>query len=443
MRRACSAAVSNTSHIDRILTDATKLRASDLHLRVGAKPLARVDGKLTPIDAYPQLSSEQVRALCGSLLDENRKAKFARDLQLDFPYHVPGVGRFRVAMFRQQGEVGVVFRRIPEEVPTLADINAPRALIKLARRQRGLVLVTGPTGSGKSTTLAAMIDLINGERNEHILTLEDPIEFVHPLKNCVVNQREVGRDVPDFAVALKGALRQDPDVILVGEMRDLETISTAITAAETGHLVFATLHTQSAADTISRIINVFPEGEQQQIRTQLAESLEGIVAQTLLPRADGRGRVAAFEVLIATNPVRGAIRENKIPSIRTTLQTSARVGMQSMDKALAHLAAQQLVDHEIARQKAHDRGEFDRLYQAAVTGKNLDMPPTVTEHDLIQDMNAVGAHTPTPDEEIEDLAAALPMGAPEEKSAPTGVAGEVAMPPGGDGKPKRRFLRGR
>src|ERR1700712_25321 len=290
-------------------------RASDLHLTAGVPPMVRVRGRLQPLEGHPKLSPTDTREIIYSILNNDQRQRLENDWQLDFAYGAPGAGRFRVNCYFQRGALAASFRVIPSDIASLEQLSLPPILNEFTKKPRGFVLVTGPTGSGKSTTLAAMINEINMTRDEHIMTIEDPIEFLHRHKKCIVNQREIGSDAQSFAGALKGALRQDPDVILVGEMRDLETIHTALTAAETGHLVFATLHTQDTPQTIDRIIDVFPASQQQQVRVQLSVALQGIVTQQLLPTADGAGRVAACEVLLATPAIRNLIREGKTHQI--------------------------------------------------------------------------------------------------------------------------------
>src|SRR4051794_39248409 len=287
-----------------LLLDVVARRASDLHITAGAKPTIRVRGRLVPLDDYPVLDTQTTREIVYSILTNDQRQRLETDWQLDFAYSIPGKARFRVNAYFQRAAIGAAFRLIPFEITSIDDLGLPPVVHELTKKPRGFVLVTGPTGSGKSTTLAAMIDAINDTREEHILTVEDPIEFLHGHKNCIVNQRELGSDAQSFSMALKGALRQDPDVILVGEMRDLETIHTALTAAETGHLVFATLHTQDAPQSIDRIIDVFPSHQQQQVRVQLSVALQGVMTQTLLPTADGSGRAVACEVLVPTPAVR-------------------------------------------------------------------------------------------------------------------------------------------
>jgi twitching motility protein PilT len=336
-------------------------RASDVHLTPGYPPAIRVRGKIVGLDEYGPLSPQQTRDTVYSLLNDDQRKRFESHKQLDLAYAVPGVARFRVNCFFQRGAISAAFRRIPHEIPKLDELGLPRVLEELTRKPRGLVLVTGPTGSGKSTSLAAMLDIINSERDEHILTIEDPIEFLHDHKRCIVNQREVGADAEDFASALKSALREDPDVILVGEMRDLETMSTALTAAETGHLVFATLHTQSTSQTVDRIIDIFPAEQQAQVRMQLSIGLQGIMTQQLLPTIDGAGRVVACEILIPTPAVRNLIREGKTHQIYSAIQTSGSIGMQTMDAHLAQLVRMGRVSRQLAEQRAAVPEELKRL----------------------------------------------------------------------------------
>jgi len=335
--------------------------ASDLHISPGAPPMVRVRGRVEPIEGYASLDPQQTRGIVYGILNDTQRKHFENDQQLDFAYQIPDTARFRVNCYIQKGTVSAAFRLIPEVIQDIESLGLPRVLEELARKQRGFVLITGPTGSGKTTTLAALIDLINRERSEHILTIEDPIEFIHQHKSCIVNQREVGSDAPGFALALRAALRQDPDVILVGEMRDLETISTALTAAETGHLVFATLHTQSTSQTVDRIIDVFPPHQQAQVRTQLSLGLQGIVTQQLLPTADGSGRVAGCEVLIPTPAIRNLIREGKTHQIYSSIQTSGSVGMQTMDSHLAQLVRAGKITRALAEQRASVPEELRRL----------------------------------------------------------------------------------
>ncbi|MDN5346858.1 MAG: twitching motility protein PilT [Clostridia bacterium] len=326
-----------------ILQAAAAKGASDVHLTVGLPPVFRYLGELLPQENWPPLQTAVTEELARQLLGE-RWPEFATQGELDFAYSLSGIGRFRVNVFRQRGSVAAAIRLIPARVPSLEELGLPPVVGELADQPHGLVLVTGPTGSGKTTTLAAMIDRINHQRSCHIITLEDPIEYLHQHKKSMVNQREIGSDSPSFASALRAALRQDPDVILVGEMRDLETVATAITAAETGHLVLTTLHTSSAVQSVDRIIDVFPPHQQGQIRIQLADTLAGVITQQLLPRADGKGRVAAVEVLIATPAVRNLIREGKTHQIVSAMQTGGRFGMQTMEMSLKQLSARGIID---------------------------------------------------------------------------------------------------
>jgi twitching motility protein PilT len=348
-----------------LLLEVMDRRASDLHLTAGAAPMVRIRGRLVPVEGYPTLTPTDTREIVYSILSGSQRQKFENNWQLDFAYQIPGKARFRVNAYFQRSAVGAAFRLIPFEVVPLESLGLPPVVADFAKKPRGLVLVTGPTGSGKSTTLASLIDVINSGREEHIMTIEDPIEFLHQHKKCIVNQRELGSDATSFADALKAALRQDPDVILVGEMRDLETISTAITAAETGHLVFATLHTQDTAQTIDRIIDVFPSAQQGQIRAQLSVALQGIMTQTLLPTADGSGRCVAAEILIPTPAVRNLIREAKSHQIYSVLQTGGSHGMQTMDAALAALVRSGKITQQLAEARAHSADEMRRLLGAA------------------------------------------------------------------------------
>jgi len=344
-----------------VLTKMVEVRASDVHLTAGFPPAIRVRGRIAPIDDFAPLTPQETREVVYSLLNDAQRKKFETNMQLDFAYAIPNVARFRVNCFFQRGAISAAFRLIPDEIESLDQLGLPAVLEEFCRKPRGFVLVTGPTGSGKSTSLASMIDLINAEREEHILTIEDPIEFLHGHKKCIVNQREVGADAVDFAGALKSALREDPDVILVGEMRDLETISTALTAAETGHLVFATLHTQSTSQTVDRIIDVFPPHQQQQVRMQLSIALQGIVTQQLLPTADGSSRVCASEVLIPTPAVRNLIREGKTHQIYSAIQTSGSIGMQTMDSHLVQLVRAGKITRALAEQRSSVPEEFKRM----------------------------------------------------------------------------------
>ena len=319
-----------------VLLQVMERNASDLHLTAGSPPMIRHHGRLHALD-YPHLTPQLTREVIYSILTNEQRQRLETDWQIDLAYSIPGKARFRVNAYIQRAALSAAFRLIPHDMPKLSSLGLPPMLEEFTKKPRGFVLVTGPTGSGKSTTLAAMLDLINDTRHEHILTIEDPIEFLHKHKKCIVNQRELGADAQSFGLGLKAALRQDPDVILVGEMRDLETISTALTAAETGHLVFATLHTQDTAQTVDRIVDVFPPEQQQQVRVQLSVALQGIVTQQLLPTADGKGRCVAVEVLVPTPAVRNLIREGKTHQIYSALQTGGQYGMQTMDASLVEL----------------------------------------------------------------------------------------------------------
>lgn len=334
--------------ITELLTFAINNRASDLHLTAGQPPVYRIDGDMTPLKV-PPLSPEQVKQLIYSVMNENQRAEFEKDMDLDFAISFGENMRFRVNAFNTIYGTAAVLRNIPTIIKTLEELKAPEILKKLANLHKGLLLVTGPTGSGKSTTLAAIVNHINSTQSKHIITIEDPVEFVHKSKQSLVNQREVGQNTKSFAKALKSALREDPDVVLVGELRDLETIQLAITAAETGHLVMGTLHTSSAPKTIDRIIDVFPGDSKDMIRAMLSVSLEAVVTQTLLKKADGKGRVAAHEILLCTPPVRNLIREGKIPQIYSAMQVGTKLGMKLMKQAVYDLAEQGIITHEEAR----------------------------------------------------------------------------------------------
>jgi len=355
-----------------VLTRMVEARASDVHLTPGFPPAMRIRGRIVPIEGYEPLGPQDTREIVYSILNDAQRKRFENEMQLDFAYAIPGVARFRVNCFFQRGSISAAFRMIPAEIAGLDELALPKVLTEFTHKPRGFVLVTGPTGSGKSTTLAAMVDMINAEREEHILTIEDPIEFLHRHKSCIVNQREIGSDAVDFSQALKSALREDPDVILVGEMRDLETISTALTAAETGHLVFATLHTQSTAQTVDRIIDVFPPHQQQQVRMQLSIALQGIVTQQLLPTADGSSRVVGCEILVPTPAVRNLIREGKTHQIYSAIQTSGSIGMQTMDAHLAQLVRTGKITRALAEQRASVPEELKRLLGSA--GNGMAMP---------------------------------------------------------------------
>ena len=347
--------------IDTLLERVAADDASDLHVTSGSPPLLRIRGRLAPLDDFEPFTPEETRDLLYRILSTEQQKRLEIDRQLDFSYSVPGVARFRVNVYFQRDTLAAAFRLVPRLIKSAEELGLPEVLRELALEPRGLVLVTGPTGSGKSTTLATMIDQINSTRSLHIITIEDPIEFLHQHKASVVNQREIGADAKGFAEALRGALRQDPDVILVGEMRDLETISTALTAAETGHLVLATLHTQSAPSTIDRIIDVFPAAQQGQVRMQLAASLQGVVTQTLLPTADGHSRIPALEVLLPDDAVRNLIRQGKTEQIYSIMQTNTTRGMQTMEQSLADLVLRRVITRETAVEVTSRRDEFEAL----------------------------------------------------------------------------------
>ncbi|HLB62560.1 MAG TPA: type IV pilus twitching motility protein PilT [Actinomycetota bacterium] len=335
--------------------------ASDLHLTAGAPPTIRLHGELERLEEYPVLSPRALQGMVYAILPQKFRERLEQELELDMSYALPGKARFRVNVYFQRDSIGAAFRLIPYEIKDVDSLGLPPVVKDLARFPRGFVVVTGPTGSGKSTTLAGMVDIVNNERAGHIMTVEDPIEFLHKHKKSIVNQREVGADTHGFAQALKHVLRQDPDVILVGEMRDLETISTAITAAETGHLVFATLHTQDAPQTIDRIIDVFPPHQQQQVRVQLSTTLQGVVTQQLLQTVDGQGRAVAVEILVATPAVRNLIREGKTHQIYSSMQAGGRFGMQTMDMSLSTLVKAGKISQQLAYERCHDPEELQRL----------------------------------------------------------------------------------
>src|SRR5215475_12553306 len=365
--------------IDTLLERVANEDASDLHITSGSPPLLRMRGKLGALEEFEPFSPEETRDLLYRILSTEQQKRLEIDRQIDFSYSVPGVARFRVNVYFQKDTLAAAFRLVPKLIKSAAELGLPEVLLELAKEPRGLVLVTGPTGSGKSTTLATMIDSINESRAMHIVTIEDPIEFLHQHKTSVVNQREVGADAKGFAEALRGALRQDPDVILVGEMRDLETISTALTAAETGHLVLATLHTQSAPSTIDRVIDVFPSAQQEQVRQQLANTLQGIVTQTLLPTADGMGRVACLEILFPDDAVRNLIRQGKVEQIYSVMQTSTQRGMQTMEHGLAELIRKQVVTPEAALGVSSRKDQLVGMLERSgvpVAPGGIDTPPT-------------------------------------------------------------------
>ncbi len=352
-------------NLQQLLKAMVEKGASDLHLTTGSPPQLRIDGDLVPLRTNP-LSPVDAKQLCYSVLTDSQKLRFEEDQELDFSFGVRGLSRFRGNLFLQRGAVGGAFRTIPFNIRSFSDLGLPPVLEEMCNKPRGLVLVTGPTGSGKSTTLAAMVDKINTERHEHIVTIEDPIEYLHAHKNCLVNQREVGSDTNSFKKALKHILRQDPDVVLIGEMRDLETIEAALVTAETGHLVFATLHTNSAAQTINRIIDVFPPNQQSQIRAQLSFVLEGVIAQTLVPKADGHGRVPAMEIMVPNAAIRNLIREDKIHQIYSSMQVGqGKSGMQTLNQSLASLYLKRLISLEEA---LNHSSEPEELQQIIATG---------------------------------------------------------------------------
>jgi len=350
-----------TFNLRALLEEMIEKNASDLHCTAGERPKLRIDGDIVSASVEEVLSPKDTLSLAYSVLTENQKKRFEMEDELDFSFGIQNLARFRGNVFKQRGCVAMVLRMIPFNVLTFEDLGLPAVVSQLADRPRGLVLVTGPTGSGKSTTLAAVVDRINKQRKGHIITVEDPIEFIHSHQSCIVNQREVGTDTKSFSTALKYALREDPDVILVGEMRDLETIASALTIAETGHLVLATLHTNSAAESINRIIDVFPSNQQSQVRAQLAFVLEGVMTQTLLQKASGRGRVMCAEIMVATPAIRALIRDDKIHQIYSSMQAGKKFGMQTMNDALYQAFVQRQVSKEECLRAAPDKNEFLRM----------------------------------------------------------------------------------
>jgi twitching motility protein PilT len=354
------------STLPELLKTTVHVDGSDLHITTNSPPQVRIDGELRPLD-LPPLGAAETKQLVYSVLTDSQKKRFEETRELDFSFGIRGVARFRCNVFSQRGAVAAVYRLIPEEIKGLRELGLPPVLERLAERPRGLVLVTGPTGCGKSTTLAALIDKINTERHGHILTIEDPIEYLHPHKGCLVNQREVHSDTEGFATALRAALREDPDVVLIGELRDLETISSALRVAETGHLTLATVHTNSAYQTINRIIDVFPDSQQAQVRTQLSLVLEGILCQALLPKLGGPGRVVAAEVMIPTSAIRNLIREDKIHQLYSAMQAGQeKIGMQTMNQSLATLVKQRRLSMEIALSASSMPDELRELVQRGV-----------------------------------------------------------------------------
>src|SRR5438105_4427490 len=358
-------ALPNDVSVQELLSKVLDMDGSDLHITAGARPTIRLHGDLKPLEEYPKLEPEQLRRMIYSILPQRHRERLEQDLELDTSFSLPGKARFRVNVYFQRDAISAAFRLIPFVIRSVEQLGLPPQVEDFARLPRGLVLVTGPTGSGKSTSLAALIDVINQEKDVHIMTVEDPIEYLHSHKRAVVNQREVGADTHSFGNALKHVLRQDPDVILVGEMRDLETIQTAITAAETGHLVFATLHTQDAPQTIDRVIDAFPPYQQQQVRVQLSTTLQGVATQQLIQTWDGQGRVVAAEVMVATPAIRNLIREAKVHQIYSAIQAGGRYGMQTMDHALARLVATGKISVDMALQRCHDVQELQRLMGGA------------------------------------------------------------------------------
>jgi twitching motility protein PilT len=365
------------STLPDLLKTMVEMDGSDLHIATNTPPQIRVNGRLQRLP-LPELQPSETKGLVYSVLTDTQKKRFEETLELDFSFGIRGLARFRCNLFNQRGAVGAVYRLIPEKIRSFGDLGLPAVLGSLAERPRGLVLVTGPTGSGKSTTLAAMIDKINSERHEHILTIEDPIEYIHPHKNCLVNQREVHSDTNSFTNALRAALREDPDIVLIGEMRDLETVESALKIAETGHLTFGTLHTNSAAQTINRIIDIFPANQQSQIRTQLSLVLEGIVCQALLPRADGKGRVVSLEILVPTPAIRNLIRDDKIHQIYGAMQAGQeKLGMQTANQSLVSLHQRRLITLETALGASSNRDELQDMINrgvGVVAGAGMSRP---------------------------------------------------------------------
>ena len=364
--------------LPELLKTLVEKHGSDLHISTDTPPQIRVHGELQRLD-LPVLTPAETKQLVYSVLTDSQKKRFEESSELDFSFGIKGLARFRCNVFMQRGAVGAVYRLIPEKVPVFADLGLPPVLATLADRPRGLVLVTGPTGSGKSTTLAAMLNKINAERHGHILTIEDPIEYIHPHKNCLVNQREVHSDTNSFSNALRAALREDPDIVLIGEMRDLETVESALKIAETGHLTFGTLHTNSAAQTINRIIDIFPSGQQSQIRTQLSLVLEGIVCQALLPRADGKGRVVSLEILVPNSAIRNLIRDDKVHQIYGAMQAGQeKLGMQTANQSLASLYMKRQITLETAMTTSSNKDELQDMINrgvSVVAGAGLGRAP--------------------------------------------------------------------
>jgi twitching motility protein PilT len=350
------------THIDDLLRMVVEKGGSDLHLCVGVPPIIRIDGQLTPAP-FDRITPQESQRMVYDILTDEQIQRFESTLELDCSYSLARVSRFRVNVYKDKGTIASAFRVIPQRIPTLEELNLPRVLADMTRKHRGLILVTGPTGSGKSTTLAAMINQINQERSAHIITIEDPIEYLHNHGRSIINQRELGGDTKAFLNALRASLREDPDVILVGEMRDLETISMAVTAAETGHLVFGTLHTNNAAQTVDRMVDVFPPGQQEQIRFQLSNNLEAVMCQQLIPKATGPGRICAMEIMIATPAIRNLVREAKAHQITSSIQTSANIGMQTMDQSLRDHYASGNISLEEALSRAMQPDELRKMIQ--------------------------------------------------------------------------------
>ncbi len=364
--------------IQSLLQEMVQKNGTDLHITTQAPPTIRVHGKLQPL-AYPPLTPAETKQIIYAILTDAQKHRFEEDLELDFSFGIKGIARFRANVFMQRGAVAGAFRLIPYEIRGFKELGLPPVVEKICEKPRGLVLVTGPTGSGKSTTLAAMIDKVNKERQEHIVTIEDPVEYLHKHQKCIVNQRELHADTHSFHNALRSVLREDPDVVLIGEMRDLETIEAALRIAETGHLTFATLHTNSCVETINRIVDVFPQNQQSQVRTQLSFVLEGILCQSLLPRKDGRGRVLAVEILIPNSGIRNLIRENKIHQIYSMMQTSqATTGMQTYNQSLASLVFRNLISKEVALSRSSNPEELMDLLNRGVGTVLPQAPPPRT-----------------------------------------------------------------
>ncbi len=388
--------------LDHLLAQATALGASDLHLTVAAPPTMRIRGAMVPMEGEGALESRQLQETLYAILTEQQRKVLEETRELDLAHSVHNVGRFRVNVYWQRDSLGAVLRMIPWEIKPLSDLGMPPILGTLGNLKRGLVLVTGPTGSGKSTTLAAILDQINRQRSGHIMTIEDPIEFLHTHKGCLVNQREVGQDTHDFRAALKHVLRQDPDVILVGELRDLDTISVALSAAETGHLVLATLHTQSAQDTVSRVIDVFPAAQQQQIRTQMAATLQAVVCQVLVPSNDGKGRVPAVEVMMCTEGIRAMIRDDKLPQIQGALQAGGRHGMQTLNSHLAEHVKAGRITQDMGLEYCSNVGDFVTLLggsaqtagsaSSAVAGQSSGSAAGSSSSDVWRVASNPGAH---------------------------------------------------